>query len=130
MRKMLPIAIVIALLTGCENQMTDPTTKLIPVVVVNQICGTAIFKIQDPSYFAYGENVEGEENVFFGRLECPSSDDGTLEEIALPTNQVLFAELDPEDFKPGCAICLALIYYPGQKHYNARIHTSTIETGR
>lgn len=112
---------------GCDNQKSEATTRFIPVVVVNQICGSAIFKIQEAEFFQYGENVESYENVFFGRLECPSSDAGKIEDLTIPTDRVLYAELNPEDFKHGCAICLAIINYPGEKHYNVRIHTLTTE---
>lgn len=122
------LAVAVAMLGSCETQNSELTSKYIPVTLVNQICGTAVFKIQDSAFYAYGEDVDGYEHVFFGRLECPLSEAGSMEDIAIPKDRLLYAELDPEGFKPGCAICLAIINYSGQKHYNVRIHLGTTET--
>ena len=119
-----------ALLLGCETQNSELTSKYVPVILVNQICRSAIFEIQDSAYNNYGENIDGYENVFFGRLECPLSEFGNREDIAIPEGKLLYAELDPKDFKPGCAICQAIINYTGKKHYNVRIQTITSETGQ
>ncbi len=129
MRKLLSFMFALSAIVwlSCDTQQADLTNQYIPVTLVDQICGSAIFKIQHPDFFQYGENIETHENVFFGRIECPSSDSGNIEELTIPTSVILYAELDPEDFKSGCAICLAVINYPGSKHYNVRIHTSTTE---
>lgn len=90
-----------------------------PVKVIQGICGTAVFQIQDPAYYQYGENVDGEENVFLGELECPNLRVSINQDYS---EQVLLAELDPENFAQDCARCYALVTYSGSKHHKVRIH--------
>lgn len=110
----------IILLLACDT--ADPlfTGECVPVKAVRGICGTAVFKIQDPAYYHFGEDVDGEQNVFLGTLECPyirSSADAIN-----MTDEILYLELNPENFSQDCARCYALVAYSGDKMYNVRVH--------
>jgi hypothetical protein len=118
------ISIILILTVACEAPLPTVSGECVPVKLVRGICGMAVFKIQDPDFYHFGETVGDEENVFLGTLECPnlraSVDDQTLSE------EVFYVELDPDDFAQDCARCYAMINYAGQTNYKVRVHETCI----
>ena len=114
------LLISVLLLCACDTETPTITGDCVPVKLVRGICGTAIFKIQDPAYYHFGENVDGEENVFRGTLECPYLRSSAAEQNQ--SDEILYVELNPENFAQDCARCYALVAYSGDKLYNVRVH--------
>lgn len=112
--------ILVLLLIACETPTPSFTGACIPIKMVRGICGTAIFKIEDPAYYHLGEDVDGEVNVFLGTLECSFLRSFPNDQI--PLDKILYAELNPEDFRQDCARCYALVDYSGSKNYRVRVH--------
>ena len=99
-----------ALCLACQESPNLEGTVL-EVSLVEEFCGQAILKIEDPVYYHLGESANGEENVFYTMLIC--EDMGIQTEGVFPVK--LVAEYEPGD----CAVCLGLLAYDGDKRYNA-----------
>lgn len=108
-------------LAACNTQNTPITGECIRVTLIRNICGSAVFKIEDPSYFGLGENTDDEKNVFLGFIEC-SSEDVFSTVNDLTNGKQLYVELDPKDFNQECVVCLAMVNYTGKKQYKVRVH--------
>lgn len=113
---------IVTLLLACNPHAPTSsfTGECVPVSMVRSVCGTAVFKIQDPAFYHYGENVEGEENVFLGILECSSTNEST--NAYNSPYQLIYVELNPKNFEQGCSICQAIVNYSGRTNYNVRIN--------
>jgi hypothetical protein len=124
MKKLALFGVIMLGLFACDSTETEFNGPCIQVKILRSICGTAVFKIQNPAYYHVGESVGGEENVFLGTLECSfyRNNETTIPEDS--EDQVFYAELDPEDFNADCARCYALVDYTGSKNYRVRLHAT------
>lgn len=115
------VFILAGMLTGCDKQDVKRPDDCISVTYVRGICGQAVLKIQSPADYHYGEDADGDENVFLATLEC-FTDAEPLQD------KVFYVQLNPADFNSNCAVCMAAVMYSGSKHYKVRVQTNC-ETG-
>lgn len=106
---------MVLMLLACDTATPSFTGECVQVKVVRGICGTAVFKIQDPAYYHFGEDVDGEQNVFLGTLKCPHLRASVTEQDI--SEKTLYVELNPENFGQDCVRCYALVSYSGSKSY-------------
>lgn len=111
------LLVLVVLLAACDDQKTNGKEECIPVTYVRGICGQAVLKIQSPAYYHYGEDADGEKNVFLATLEC-FTDEADLKDKAF------FVQLNPADFNNNCAVCMAAVLYSGSKQYKVRVQSN------
>jgi hypothetical protein len=102
-------------LTNCAKEDVPNACGYVPVRYETGICGYAILKIEHPSFYELGEDVDDYEHVFLAQLEC-FTDQQALEDKSF------LVELNPPTFNDDCARCLAMVAYSGSKNYRVRIH--------
>jgi hypothetical protein len=63
MRKLLSFMFALSAIVwlSYDTQHSDLRSKYIPVTLIDQICGSAIFKVQHPEFFRYSEKIETRE---------------------------------------------------------------------
>jgi len=112
MKKFLLGLFVLVMLSSCNEDDALPT-GCIEVKVLDMFCGQAIMQIQDPDYYYLGETANGYENVFFTYPHCVDSGRDLSENVLI--------ELTDDKDKGGCAVCLAILPYDGERIYHSRI---------
>lgn len=130
--KSLPILFVALLITatGCiepksvspKNESLEGTEdsnkECFKVSYITGICGQAILKIENPSFFKFGETWKDHANVFYTVFDC------YVDEIKL-RNAPFFVTISESNPNPNtnCAMCLAVLDYQGSKKYFVSIVT-------
>lgn len=122
---LLLFATLFLLSASCHDEKVSATKDCVPVKILRNICGTAVFQIQDSRFYHYGESTGGEENVFMGVMECTSTQ-STNTEVDKDEPEIFYAELDPDNFQSDCIQCMAIVVYQGEKHYKVRLHQACI----
>lgn len=115
MKKLLGLIFCAAIVFSCEEEGPLLPTDCVEVSLVDQLCGQAVFKIQDPNFYHLGESANGHENVFFSYLHCDDpvkNDEGNF-----------FVEFVADESLGSCAVCLALLQYDGEKVHQVRLAT-------
>jgi hypothetical protein len=115
MQKIVITLFLVNLIAGCNPDIDQLPSNCIPVKYVRGICGQAVLEIQDPKYYDTGENADGDSHVFLAMLEC-------FTDTEIVKDKLFYVELNPSNFNSECAVCLALVNYSGNKHYNVRVH--------
>ncbi len=107
--KRITLIALLALGLSCQESLNLEGTVL-EVSLVEEFCGQAILKIEDPAYHHLGESANGEENVFYTMLIC--------DDMGIQTEGSFLVKLVAE-YEPGdCAVCLGLLAYDGDNRYN------------
>jgi hypothetical protein len=119
MRFSVSFFLILSLIRCSENSGDDRLTlteKLacIKVSYVAGICGQVALKIEDPRYFALGEDWKEHKNVFYTRLPCNAPAD-------IEQRPFFFVRLLEEEALGSCMVCQALFNYSGNKRYNIQI---------
>lgn len=124
------IVFLICLLTqiGCQTEILPENDfgDCFEVTIVESLCGTAIFRIENPAFYRYGENANGYKNVFMGNIPC--SDFRTAQSNSAQTK--LFVKISTEAFPENdnnCVRCAALPAYDGTKSYFIKFVSSCSE---
>lgn len=110
---------LLLIVISCDKEEVANTSGCVPVSLVTALCGNGILKIEDPSFYGLGENVDGYENVFLAQFDCFVYDQ-------VLTGHSFLVRLNPDDFNDQCANCLALLQYSGSKKYNVQICSDTV----
>jgi hypothetical protein len=84
------------------------------VSYVTGICGQAVLKIKDPAFFKFGENWNGNTNVFYTIFDC-SVDEAKLR------NANFFVTISENNHTINCARCFAALDYQGSKKHAVAI---------
>ncbi len=113
MKRVITLVVLILVGTACnEDDRIIGAGDCLEVSLVGQLCGQAIFQIEDLAFYPLGESANGHQNVFFARMTCADSE--------LSSEETFLVEL-MDEYDPGsCLFCEALLEYDGNKRYNAR----------
>ncbi len=112
MKNLLMLISMIAFVSCSEPETTNENATCFQVSFVTGICGEAVLKIENPTFFKYGETWNGYTHVFFTVFEC-SVDEPKV------SNEKFFVEIKNESpsFNTSCVRCFATLDYKGtQKH--------------
>lgn len=111
---------LVILMSACnEDDQIIGAGDCVEVTLIDQLCGQAVFKIEDPAFYHLGESANDEANVFYALLTCQDTE--------LPTDESFLVEL-LDEYEPGsCAVCQALLEYDGDKRYNVRKVDACVE---
>ena len=117
MKNILLSLLIAFLLVSCNEEY--PANGCLEVSVIDELCGHAVLKIENPLYYHLGETWNGHENVFYTFFDC--------EDMSKEKEGTFFVELI-EDYQTGdCAVCLAMMDYQGDKKYPVKIVDVCVE---
>ena len=112
MNKIVIIPFLVFTLLSCEEILLEDS-KCLEVSLVDELCGHAVLKIENPAYYHLGETWNDNENVFYTFFDC--------EDMEKDKDGTFFVEI-LDDFKEAdCPVCLALIDYQGEKRHPVKI---------
>ncbi len=118
------LVFLIFVMASCDNKTVTPVedsfSDCFEVSYVESLCASAILKIQDPIFFHYGENVKGNNNVFFAHLPCGT---GSKSERGQESQKIL-VKISTVPFSGNdCVQCTAVLSYGGTKQYFVKFVT-------